>query len=181
MNVRLFLKLSFVVFAVGFMLCRAFAQGQVYDAPLFSAQFPAGAEVRPSTVDRDSDSATYVYAAKLPHHGYAHIYLNEFNQCCVEDGDHFEVKYSRSRLQSHFAPGASASAITPATLGGLRGYQQTIRGQVPGGSGLPYLLRWRIAVSKDRKHVWVLETTAPSEQELSEAASEAFFNSLRIK
>ena len=28
---------------------------------------------------------------------------------------------------------------------------------------------------------WVLETTAPSEQELSEAASEAFFNSLRIK
>jgi hypothetical protein len=52
---------------------------------------------------------------------------------------------------------------------------------VSGGSGLPYVLRWRIAVSKDRQHVWILETTAPSEQELSEAASEAFFNSLRIK
>jgi hypothetical protein len=181
MNIRLFLKLSFVVFAVGFNLSRAFAQGQVYDAPLFSVQFPAGAEVRPPTVDRDSDSATYIYAAKLPHHGYAHIYLNEFNQCCVEDGDHFEVKYSKSRLQSHFAPGASASPITSATLGGLPGYQQTIRGQVSGGSGLPYLVRWRIAVSKDRQHVWILETTAPSEQELSEATSEAFFNSLRIK
>jgi len=181
MNIRLFLKLSFVVFAVGFILSLAFAQGQVYDAPLFTVEFPSGAEVRPPTVDRDSDSATYVYTAKLPHHGYAHIYLNEFNKCCVEDGDHFEVKFSKSRLQSHFAPGASASPIAPATLGGLRGYQQTIRGQVPGGSGLPYVVRWRIAVSKDRQHVWILETTAPSEQELSEAASKAFFNSLRIK
>jgi hypothetical protein len=181
MNARLICRLSIAILAVGFILSQAFAQGQVYDASLFSVQFPAGAEVHPPTVDRDSDSATYVYAAKLPHHGYAHIYLNEFNQCCVEDGDHFEVKYSKSRLQSHFAPGASASPITPAILGGLRGYQQTIQGQVPGGSGLPYLLRWRIAVSKDRQHVWVLETTTPSEQELSEAASEAFFNSLRIK
>jgi len=181
MNKQVFLKLSIVVLAVGFILSRAFAQGQVYDAPLFSVQFPAGAEVRPPTVDRDSDSATYVYAAKLPHHGYANVYLNEFNQCCVEDGDHFELKYSKSRLQSHFAPGAVASAITPATLGGLRGYQQTIRGQVPGGSGLSYLLRWRIAVSKDRRDVWILETTAPGDQELSEPASEAFFNSLRIK
>jgi hypothetical protein len=181
MSLRLFLKLGFVAFAVGFILSSAVAQGQVYDAPLFSVQFPAGAEVRPSTVDRDSDSATYVYAAKLPHHGYAHVYLNEFDKCCVEDGDHFEVKFSKSRLQSHFAPGAFATPITSATLGGLRGYQQTIRGQVPGGSGLSYVVRWRIAVSKDRQHVWILETTAPSEQELSEAASEAFFNSLKIK
>jgi|SRR5208282_1333848 len=181
MNARLSLKLSFVVFTLGFILSRTFAQGQVYNAPLFSVQFPAGAEIRPPAVDRDIKSATYVYSAKLPHHGWANIYLNEFNQCCVEDGDHFELKYSKSRLQSHFAPGASASPITSAILGGLRGYQQTIRGQVPGGSGLPYLLRWRIAVAKDRQHVWVLETTAPSEQELSEAASEDFFDSLRIK
>lgn len=137
--------------------------------------------MRPVTVDRDSDSATYVYSAKLPHHGYANIYVNEFDQCCVEDGDHFELKYSKSRLQSHFAPGAVPSPITSATLSGLQGYQQSIRGQVSGGSGLPYVLRWRSAISKDRKHVWIVETTAPGEQELSEAASEAFFNSLRIK
>ena len=181
MNIRVVLKLGFVVLAVGFLFPRSFAQGQVYDAPLFSVQFPAGAQVIPPTVDRDSDSATYVYSAKLSHHGWANIYLNEFNQCCVEDGDHFEIRFSKSRLQSHFAPGAYASPITFATLGGLPGYQQTIRGQVSGSSGLPYVLRWRIAVSKDRQHVWILETTAPSEQELSEAASEAFFNSLRIK
>jgi len=66
-------------------------------------------------------------------------------------------------------------------LGGLRGYQQTIRGQVPGGSGLSYVLRWRIAISKDRQHIWILETTAPSDHELSEAACEAFFNSLKLK
>lgn len=181
MNIRTLPKPIFVVLAVGFLLPRAFAQGQVYDTQLFSVQFPAGAEVRPTTVDRDSESLTYVYSAKLPHHGYANIYVNEFNQCCVEDGDHFELKYSKSKLQSHFAPGAAVSPITSATLGGLRGHQQTIRGQVSGGSGLPYLLRWRSAISKDRKHVWILETTAPGDQELSEAASEAFFNSLRIK
>ncbi len=181
MNTLRFLRFGILFIAAGFFLSCVLAQAQLYDTELFAVQLPSGAEVRPVTVDRDGDSATYVYSAKLPHHGYANIYVNEFNQCCVEDGDHFELKYSQSRLRSHFAPGAAASSITAATLGGLPGYQQTIRGQVPGGSGLPYVLRWRCAVSKDRKHVWILETTAPGDQELSEAASEAFFNSLRIK
>jgi hypothetical protein len=181
MNTLRSLRFGIVLIAAGFFLSCVLAQGQIYDTELFSVQLPSGAEVRPVTVDRDSDSATYAYTAKLPHHAYANIYVNEFNQCCVEDGDHFELKYSQSRLRSHFAPAANASALTASTLGGLRGYQQTIRGQVAGGSGLPYVLRWRSAISKDRKHVWILETTAPGDQELSEAASEAFFNSLRIK
>jgi hypothetical protein len=181
MNIRLLLKSTFVILVLGFLLPRAFAQGQVYDTALFSVRLPAGAEIRPPTVDRDSDSATYAYSAKLTNHGWANVYVNEFNKCCVEDGDHFEIRFSKSRLKSHFAPGAYPSPITAATLGGLAGYQQAIRGQVAGGSGLPYLLRWRIAISKDRRHVWILETTAPGQQELSEAASEAFFNSLRIK
>ncbi len=181
MNTRLICKLSFGVLAVGFVLARTFAQSQLYDNPLFSVHFPAGAEVRPVLVDRDSDSATHTYIAKLPQHSFANIYINDFNECCVEDKDHFEAKFSKSRLQSHFAPGASVSPITAATVSGLRGYEQTIRGQVSGGSGLSYVLRWRIAVSKDRRRIWILETTAPSDHELSEAASEAFFNSLTIK
>ena len=39
MNLRLFLKLSFVVFVVGFIPSPAIAQGQVYDAPLFLCSF----------------------------------------------------------------------------------------------------------------------------------------------
>jgi hypothetical protein len=181
MKPSLIVKLSLAVLAVGLILSRTFAQPQVYDTPLFSVQFPAGAEVRPVAVDRDSNSATHTYIAKLPQHSFANIYINDFDECCVEDKDHVEISFSKSRLQSHFAPGAFVSPITPATVGGVHGYQQTIRGQVSGGSGLPLILRWRIAVSKDRRHVWMLETTAPSDHELSEAASEAFFNSLRIK
>ncbi len=181
MNTLRFLRVGIALIAAGLFLSCVLAQGQIYETEFFTVQLPSGAEVRPVTVDRDGDSATYVYSAKLPHHGYANIYVNEFNQCCVEDGDHFELKCSQSRLRSHFAPGAVASLLTASMLGGLRGFQQTIRGQVAGGSGLPYVLRWRSAISKDRKHVWILETTAPGEQELSEAASEAFFNSLSIK
>lgn len=50
-----------------------------------------------------------------------------------------------------------------------------------GGSGLPLVVHWRLAVSKDRKRIWTLQTISPSEQELSEAACEKFFDSLKIK
>jgi len=72
--------------------------------------------------------------------------------------------------------------IARATLGGLEGYKQTVRGHFStNGLELPLILRWRLAVSRDRTRVWILQTTSPTDQDLSEADCERFFDSLKIK
>jgi hypothetical protein len=153
---------------------------QPYDTALFSVQYPAGARVELKD-DRDpgvDDAVTHFYRGRLPHHSWADVDITEFSGT-VHSEDHTEVTLSKATAKL-FAPGFSASPLTETTLGGLHGYKQDFHGGMS-ENGLPFVMRWRTAVSQDRTHVWILQTTSPSDQDLSEADCEKFFNSLKIK
>lgn len=152
---------------------------QRYEATRFSVQYPAGAHVELKD-DRDpgDDSVTHFYRGRLPHHSWADVDITDFPGD-VHSEDHMEVILSKATAKL-FAPGFSSSPLTVTTLGGLHGYKQDFHGQMP-ENGLPLVMRWRTAVSQDRTRVWILQTTSPSDQDLSEADCEKFFNSLKIK
>ncbi len=152
---------------------------QRYETTRFSVQYPAGAHVELKD-DRDpgDDSVTHFYRGRLRHHSWADVDITDFPGD-VHPEDHTEVMLSKATAKL-FAPGFSSSPLTETTLGGLRGYKQDFHGRMP-ENGLPFVMRWRTAVSRDRTHVWILQTTSPSDQDLSEADCEKFFNSLKIK
>jgi hypothetical protein len=155
--------------------------GQLYDTPLFSVQYPTGAQVKLQD-DRDPGDAsvTHFYRGRLPHHSWADVDVTEFSGAVLAE-DHTEVMFSKSSAKM-FDPGFQASQITRTMLGGLEGYKQTIRGHFSSnGLELSLVLRWRLAVSHDRRRVWILQTTSPTDQDLSEADCERFFDSLKIK
>jgi hypothetical protein len=151
---------------------------QRYETTRFSVLYPAGAHVELKD-DRDpDDSVTHFYRGRLPHHSWADVDITDFPGD-VHSEDHTEVILSKATAKL-FAPGFSASTLTETTLGGLRGYKQDFHGRMP-ENGPPLVMRWRTAVSQDRTHVWILQTTSPSDEDLSEADCEKFFNSLKIK
>jgi hypothetical protein len=177
-----------VAFAVAFVLSvlvscpenTTLAQvGQLYDTPLFSVQYPTGAQVKLQD-DRDPGDAsvTHFYRGRLPRHSWADVDVTEFSGTVLAE-DHTEVMLSKATAKL-FAPGFSVSPLTETTIGGLHGYKQDFHGRMP-ENGLPFVMRWRTAVSRDRTQVWTLQTTSPSDQDLSEADCEKFFNSLKIK
>lgn len=152
---------------------------QPYETARFSVVYPTGAQVEFKD-DRDSgdDSVTHFYRGRLPHHSWADVDITDFPGR-VESEDHNEVMLSTATAKL-FAPGFSSSPLTETTLGGLHGYKQDFHGRMP-ENGLPFVMRWRTAISRDRTHVWILQTTSPSDQDLSEADCEKFFDSLKIK
>jgi hypothetical protein len=175
-----------VAFVVGVLVSSAenttLAQvGQLYDTPLFSVQYPTAAQVNlKDDRDQGDDSVTHFYRGRLPHHSWADVDVTEFSGAVLAE-DHTEVMFSNSSAKM-FDPGFQASPITKTTLGGLEGYKQTVRGHFSSnGLELPLVLRWRLAVSHDRRRVWILQTTSPTDQDLSEADCERFFDSLKIK
>jgi hypothetical protein len=153
--------------------------GQLYDTPLFSVRYPTGAQVKLQD-DRDpgDDSVTHFYRGRLQNHSWADVDVTEFSGAVLAE-DHTEVMLSKATAKL-FAPGFSASSLTETTLSGLHGYKQDFHGRMP-ENGLPFVVRWRTAVSHDRTHVWILQTTSPSDQDLSQADCERFFDSLKIK
>lgn len=155
--------------------------GQLYDTPLFSVQYPTGAQVKlQDDRDQSDDSVTHFYRGRLPRHSWADVDVTEFSGAVLAE-DHSEVMFSKSSAKM-FDPGFQASQITRTMLGGLEGYKQTIRGHfASSGLELSLVLRWRLAVSHDRRRVWILQTTSPTDQDLSEADCERFFDSLKIK
>jgi hypothetical protein len=159
------------------------AQTQVqkrYDTSLFSVQYPAGARVELKD-DRDpgiDDAVTHFYRGRLPDRSWADVDITDFSGD-VHSEDHMEVMLSKATAKL-FAPGFAASPLTETTLGGLHGYKQDFHGRMP-QNGLPLVMRWRTAVSQDRTHVWILQTTSPSDEDLSETDCEKFFDSLKIK
>ena len=155
--------------------------GQLYDTPLFSVQYPTGAQVKlQDDRDQGDDSVTHFYRGRLPRHSWADVDVTEFSGAVLAE-DHTEVMFSKSSAKM-FDPGFQASQITRTTLGGLEGYKQTVRGHFSSnGLELSLVLRWRLAVSHDRRRVWILQTTSPTDQDLSEADCERFFDSLKIK
>jgi hypothetical protein len=174
-----------VLFVLGTLALsgRNAAQAQVeppYDTPLFSVQYPAGAHVEPRD-DRDpgDDSVTHFYRGRLQHHSWADVDVTEFSGAVLAQ-DHTEVMFSKASSRM-FAPGFWASPITKTTLGGLQGYKQTIRGRILNGGDLPLVVRWRLAVSRNRTRVWIVQTISPTDQDLPEADCERFFDSLKIK
>jgi hypothetical protein len=153
-----------VAFVVGVLVSSAenttLAQvGQLYDTPLFSVQYPTGAQVNlKDDRDQGDDSVTHFYRGRLPHHSWADVDVTEFSGAVLAE-DHTEVMFSKSSAKM-FDPGFQASPITKTTLGGLEGYKQTVRGHFSSnGLELPLVLRWRLAVSHNRTRVWILQTT----------------------
>ena len=186
-NMKRVLEVAFAVaFVLGVLVSSAenttLAQvGQLYDTPLFSVQYPTGAQVKLQD-DRDPGDAsvTHFYRGRLPRHTWADVDVTEFSGAVLAE-DHTEVMFSKSSAKM-FDPGFQASPITKTTLGGLEGYKQTVRGHFSSnGLELPLVLRWRLAVSHNRTRVWILQTTSPTDQDLSEADCERFFDSLKIK
>jgi hypothetical protein len=186
-NMKRIFEVAFTVaFVVGVLVSSAenttLAQvGQLYDTPLFSVQYPPGAQVNlKDDRDQGDDSVTHFYRGRLPHHSWADVDVTEFSGAVLAE-DHTEVMFSKSSAKM-FDPGFQASPITRTTLGGLEGYKQTVRGHFSSnGLELPLVLRWRLAVSHDRTRVWILQTTSPTDQDLSEADCERIFDSLKIK
>ena len=103
-----------VAFVVGVLVSSAenttLAQvGQLYDTPLFSVQYPTGAQVKLQD-DRDpgDDSVTHFYRGRLPRHSWADVDVTEFSGAVLAE-DHTEVMFSKSTAKM-FDPGFSGQS-----------------------------------------------------------------------
>lgn len=155
-----------------------FAQTVPYNTALFSAQYPSGAKIELKNDSDPDGSVSHFYRGRLPNHSWADVIITDFRGP-VLDTHHTEVLFSKSSI-GDFAPNFHADPITKTTLAGLRGYKQTIRGQIY-DTDLPLVVHWRLAISRNRTRVWIVRTMSPSDQDLSESDCERFFNSLKIK
>jgi hypothetical protein len=169
-----------IIFVFESIVMKTYAQTTAYETSLFSVRYPAGAQIElKNEYDGGTNSGTHYYRGRLPHHSWADVTITDFSGVVLPE-DHTEIILSKRSVKL-FATGVSASPITKTILGGLLGYQQAIHGQILNNSDLSLVVRWRLAVSHTRSRVWILQTISPSDQDLSEADCERFFDSLKIK
>lgn len=152
-----------------------------YDTPMFSVQFPAGAQVElhddPNRTDEGESVVTHFYDGSMPGRGWANVSYTDFPSARKTDIATLQTE-GASAL---FRPGYQSSLMTDTTLGGLPGKELVVRGLTLDG-GIPIIVRSRMAFSPDSMRLWALQTSFDDDRKgLSEADCEKFFDSLKIK
>lgn len=176
------MKKAFIVIAVWFLASSianknaAQTQNVPYETSVFSVQYPAGAQIEPRQ-EKDENSTSYDYDGLIPKRSSVAI-ISYTDLPTPAKGD-----LATTMLKSPpvaFKPGYHSDPIKNVTVGNLPGKEQTLYGETTDSPG-KITVRWRMANSKNGLRAWILMTSSRGSNGLSEADSEKFFDSLKIK
>lgn len=147
-----------------------------YETSVFSARYPAGAQIEPHK-EKDENFISYDYDGLIPKRSSVAI-VSYTDSVTPAKGD-----LATTMLKSppvDFKPGYRRDPIKDTTVGDLPGKEQTLYGETTDSPG-NITVRWRMANSKNGLRAWILMTSSRGNNGLSEADSEKFFDSLKIK